>query len=44
VLLIVAEWFSIVIAYFPKAENKQTFTKSKTLPCSKELFSLLKSV
>ena len=43
VFLIVVEWFLIVIACFSKAKTKQTFTKSKTLPCSKKLFSLLKS-
>jgi len=43
VCLIVGEWFLIVIACFSKAKTKQTFTKSKTLPCSKKLFSLLKS-
>ena len=32
--LIVVEWFLIVIACFSKAETKQAFTKSKTLPCS----------
>ena len=37
------EWFLIVIAFFSKAKKKQTFPKSKTLPCSKKLFSLLKS-
>ena len=26
-----------------KTKTKQTFTKCKTLPCSKKLFSLLKS-
>ena len=34
VFLIVAEWFLFVIACFSKAKTKQTFTKSKTLPCS----------
>ena len=43
VFLIVVEWFLIVIACFSKAKTKQTSTKSKTLPCSKKLFSLLKS-
>jgi len=41
--LIVVEWFLIVIACFSKAKTKQTFTKSKTFPCSKKLCSLLKS-
>jgi len=40
VCLIVVEWFLIVIACFSKAKTKQTFTKSNTLPCSKNLFSL----
>ena len=43
VFLIVVEWFLVVIACFSKAKTKQTFTKSKTLPCSKKLFYLLKS-
>jgi len=44
VFLIVAEWFLIVIACFSK-EKKQSrpLPHQKTLPCSKELFSLLKS-
>jgi hypothetical protein len=42
VFLIVAEWFLIVIACFSKAKNKANLYPKK-LPCSKELFSLLKS-
>ena len=43
VFLIVVELFLIVIACFSKAKTKQTFTKSKILPCPKKMFSLLKS-
>ena len=42
VFLIVVEWFFNCDCMFFKSKNKQTFTKSKTLPCSKKAVFFIK--